>query len=103
MADGWATKALREEVDNVLAAAPGHRNDVLNRAAFNLGQIVGGGHLDRPVVESALMAAAVTVGLEEREAAATLRSGLEAGLKEPRGPKGEKVSSPSVGEVHLFS
>ena len=84
-----------------MAAAPGCRNDILNCAAFNLGQIVGGGQLDRPVVESALMAAAVAVGLDEREAAATLRSGLEAGLKEPRGPKGERASSISVGEAHL--
>ena len=73
----WAAAALRDEVAGVAAAPPGSRNDRLNRAAFSLGQIVGEGHLDRGRVEGELLAAATAAGLDDREAAATIRSGLE--------------------------
>ena len=36
------------------------------------------------IVESELAATAAVIGLGEREAAATIRSGIEAGMKEPR-------------------
>ena len=59
---------------------PGGRNRTLNRAAFSLGQLVAKGALSRDDVEGALASAARDCGLGEREAAATIRCGLEAGL-----------------------
>ena len=80
----YAETALKLEVRNLRQAAEGTRNDTLNRAAFNLGQLVAGGYLDRTHVEAELAATAAIIGLGEHEAAATIQSGLEAGLKEPR-------------------
>lgn len=84
IANRYAAAAVRAEVALVRAAAVGTRNRTLNRAAFNLGQLVAAGLVPREVVESELTAAAVGVGLHEREVLATLRSGVEAGMKHPR-------------------
>ncbi len=86
-ASRWAEKALADELAALAGTPEGQRNDRLNRAAFNLGQIAAGGELDRRRVEVALESAALGIGLSERETAATIRSGIEAGLQEPRGPK----------------
>lgn len=83
----YAAAALEHEVERVRSAEPGSRNCTLNRAAFCLGQLVAGGLLSRQAVEAALGAAASECGLDEREAAGTIRSGLEAGLARPRSPK----------------
>ncbi len=80
----YAETALKLELRNLRQATEGTRNDTLNKAAFNMGQFIGGGHLDRAHVESELAAVAALIGLGEGEAAATVRSGIEAGVKEPR-------------------
>jgi putative DNA primase/helicase len=80
----YALSALQQEHDNVASASAGQRNHILNRAAFALGQLVAAGALERGEVEDALRAAASTAGLPAGEAVATLKSGLEAGMKEPR-------------------
>ena len=82
--NGYGAAALRNELDTLAGALEGTRNETLNRAAFALGQLVAGGELERAEVEAALLAAALRIGLDEREAAATLRSGLDAGALEPR-------------------
>ena len=86
-AERWANNALEKELANARSAAAGSRNDTLNVAAFNLGQIVGGGHLERSLVEDGLLNAALSAGLDEHEGKATIRSGIEDGIKEPRDPK----------------
>jgi hypothetical protein len=93
---GWADAALRDELSNLLAASEGHRNDALNKAAFNLGQIVAGGELDQEDVRTRLKAAAEGIGLCSGEISATIQSGLVAGFKAPRGPK-EKAGLTNVG------
>jgi hypothetical protein len=80
----WAAAALRAETRRVLDASDGERNNTLNRAAFSLGQIVGGGGLERALVESNLFDAARSIGLEERETRSTIKSGIESGMKELR-------------------
>lgn len=80
----WARRALIYEARDVRAAPEGSRNTRLNVAAYNLGQIVADGLLSRGEVEAALLAAAIAAGLSEREARATIASGLEAGIAEPR-------------------
>jgi putative DNA primase/helicase len=79
----YGQTALREEAARVLTAANGTRNDLLNRAAFNLGQLVGSGLTENEVIAT-LERAAIGAGLTEQEARATIRSGLTAGMKEPR-------------------
>ncbi|HUT58123.1 MAG TPA: phage/plasmid primase, P4 family, partial [Phycisphaerae bacterium] len=80
----YAKAALEGELNALRAATEGNRNETLNTAAFNLGTLVGGGHLNRQEVEQALQPAAEAVGLEPEEVKATVRSGLEAGIRQPR-------------------
>lgn len=84
----YALAALDAEVARMAAAPAGSRNNTLNTAAYSLGRLVGAGLLDRAEVERRLLAAALAAGLGEREARATLRSGLDAGQEQPRAVPG---------------
>jgi hypothetical protein len=84
---GWAQAALANELRAVRTSQPGRRNTTLNRSAYALGQIVGAGLLDAATVERLLVESGLRVGLREREAITTTRSGLRAGLAHPRGPE----------------
>jgi hypothetical protein len=71
-----------------LAALPaGGRNTALNGAAWTLGRWVAAGALDQAEVEDALYAAAERNGLVvddgQRQTCATIRSGFDAGTREP--------------------
>lgn len=80
----YAATALRKEVDRVLAAEPGTRNHALNAASHSMGQLVAAGMLSRELTADVLHQAGIAVGLPDREAVATVRSGLTAGAKHPR-------------------
>ena len=71
-------------IDALETAAPGGRNDALNRAAWTLGRWIAAGVLEQANVEDELYAAAVLNGLVvddgDRQCWATIRSGLSAGL-----------------------
>lgn len=82
--DRYAAAALEAEVAAVVGAPVGTRNERLNTAAYNLGQLVGAGKVDAGTVAAALVAAALSAGLSEREATQTVESGLAAGIREPR-------------------
>jgi hypothetical protein len=56
----------------------------LNRAAFNLGQLVAAGLLDVDKVRAVLLAAALQAGNPETKAQATITSGLRGGAAKPR-------------------
>ncbi len=89
IADPYAAAALRRECDAVAAMPPDSgRNNALNRAAFNLGQLVAAGLLDKATVAAALSAVAARCGLGDREAARTIASGLAAGGRQPRTRRG---------------
>lgn len=83
-ASRYATKALTAECENVASATEGTRNHTLNTAAYSLAQLVAAGHLTETDVVDNLTAAARAAGLEEREIAATIRSGMGAGAQTPR-------------------
>ncbi len=80
----YGQAALASELSKLAGASEGTRNNILNEAAFSLGQLVSGGELDRGAVEAALIGMALSIGLFVVEARATIRSGLEAGSREPR-------------------
>lgn len=82
----WAKAALEGELQRLRTAQPGMRNNTLNKVAFRLGQIIAGGQLDEGEVEGLLVQNALATGLGEREATATVYSGLNAGESAPRGP-----------------
>jgi putative DNA primase/helicase len=79
----WARAALERECAGL------NSNHALNVAAFNLGQIVGGGGLSEQKVFDALLIAAEARGLivdyGEFSVRKTIKSGLTAGMKYPRG------------------
>jgi Protein of unknown function (DUF3987)/Bifunctional DNA primase/polymerase, N-terminal len=80
--------ALKDECAALASAPKGGRNDALNRAAFNLFQLVTGGGLDEETVQERLYAAAEACGLvnDDGEASvrATIESGAKAGRAQPR-------------------
>ena len=84
--DAYAIKALDDECQTVALAVDGEQNKTLNTSAFNVGQLVGAGALDRPEVERRLLEAAAGYIQKDGEhaARATIRSGLDAGQNQPR-------------------
>ncbi|MEI7837147.1 MAG: bifunctional DNA primase/polymerase, partial [Planctomycetota bacterium] len=80
----YVEKVLASQLKAVSSATIGTRNATLNTGAFVLGRLVGGGYLNRNEVEAALATAAGVAGLDAAEVAATIRSGLEAGARQPR-------------------
>jgi hypothetical protein len=80
----YVATALRREADAVANAGEGQRSDQLNRSAFALGTLVGGGALTFDAVTTALLDAALDAGLGYTEASRTIASGLRAGMARPR-------------------
>jgi hypothetical protein len=89
----YAQAALQREAARVRAAPPGNCNDTLNRAAFNLGQLVAARLLEAEQVREVLLAAALAPPAtghadRQRKARATIASGLRAGAAKPRRRRG---------------
>jgi hypothetical protein len=82
----YAVRALEREASLLCGAQRGTRNDTLNKAAFRMGTLIGGGRLDRSLVEEALLDAASAIGLGRDEARATIGSGIGSGIRHPRQP-----------------
>lgn len=108
--DKYAQKAFDDEIKQ-LCATGSHRNDALNRSAIALGHFVGAGRLNRSEVETALLDASHANGYitkdGEGQTRATIKSGLDAGEKEPnfkglsKNPRevGASAISPSNAEM----
>lgn len=84
--EAYAQAALADELAKLARTPEGshERNVQLNKSAFALGTLVGAGVLDRGSVEAALSGTAAGIGLGEVEARATITSGIEGGILEPR-------------------
>lgn len=80
----YAKTALERECSNIQRTQPGNRNTTLNAAAFRIGQLVGANLITFEHVHQELLSAAIESGLPRSEAIATIKSGLEAGVKKPR-------------------
>lgn len=99
---GCSQAVLANAAREVASAAPGARNEILNKGAFNLGRMVGEGQLDRGDVEQRLLDAAGQCGLidddGEQATKATIQSGLDAGIEAANefdvDAKGRVVPSP---------
>ena len=79
----YVEAALHHAVGRIVAAAPGTRNQVLNRETYGIARIVAAGALPHDAAAAALMDAALRAGLPEREAFSTLRSAMRAGCSQP--------------------
>ncbi|QXJ22515.1 bifunctional DNA primase/polymerase [Actinomadura graeca] len=84
----YARTALQGEGQRVAGARTGGRNHALNKAAYNLGRLVGAGLLTADhAADHLTQAAAVhlgTGGLTPAEIRTTIASGLTAGTRNPR-------------------
>lgn len=109
--EAYGRKAMDAECARVVLSqrTDEGRNNALNRAAFSLGTLVGGGVLMQRDVEERLFQAACQSGLDRDDGGirgiyATIASGLRAGMASPRGvPEGKadpavKIGQPSKGE-----
>jgi len=96
---GYGARALADECSKITSAEDGTRNNTLNTAALKIGRLVAGGEIDRHVAEADLLGAAVSIGLPENEARATIRSGMAAGLKSPRSRAPRPDAPPRVADA----
>lgn len=97
----YAAKAMQEEMARLYAAPEGQRNGTLNRVAFSLGQLATALPADTP---ERLYSAGIGIGLEDDETRRTIRSGWEAGLKEPRQvPNATKPARLDVAPLKLIN
>ena len=83
----YGRSALEAELQELRSAAPGTRNDSLNKSAFGLGQLIVAGHLVREEVEKGLFDACIDnghIGDGEDIVRGTIESGINAGIANPR-------------------
>jgi hypothetical protein len=76
-----ALRRLDRACQAVVCAAPGTRNATLNRQAFAASGLVAAGALDHSTAVHGLYRAGRHAGLPDAECRATIRSGLQAGLR----------------------
>ncbi len=87
----YARAIVKYETRRVAQAPHGRRNDTLNRGAFALGQLTAAGLLPAALAYAELFEAARRAGLDrdpgcgQRGIDRTIRSGLTAGARKPRG------------------
>ncbi|MFB7219373.1 phage/plasmid primase, P4 family [Streptomyces sp. NPDC056227] len=84
--DAYTRKVLQAEADAIAAAPDGDQNNAINRAAFNVGTLVGAGALSEGEARQTLLAAARAGNHPEGRAHAAIDSGLTAGIAQPRTP-----------------
>lgn len=97
-ASRYAHAALVAESHRMAGQPEGVRNHELNRSAYRMGQLIAAGYLDRTGVYNALLDAAHTSGLPTSEARATILSGLNAGMNNPRAV----ALRPALGEAYTL-
>lgn len=84
--DAYTRKVLQAECDAIAAAPDGDQNNAINRAAFNVGTLVGAGALTEGEARQTLLAAARAGNHPEGRALGAIDSGLTAGISQPRTP-----------------
>lgn len=95
----YAAAALSNSFVELVSMGEGSgRNNALNGTAYRMGRMIGAGWIDRITVEKALIDASRQNGYEAKRGIktvnATLKSGLESGMKQPHEPLvDEPVSS----------
>jgi len=85
----YVAAVVRDELDRVHRAGPGHHNAAVFTAARALGQLAAGGALDLAEAEALLTRAAESIAAAAcdcttRGLAASIRSGLAYGARRPR-------------------
>ncbi|MFF9324014.1 hypothetical protein ACF1AY_04775 [Streptomyces sp. NPDC014776] len=84
--DSYTQKALQAECDSIVSAPHGDQNNTINKAAFNVGTLVGAGALGEDEAREMLLSAALAGNHPEGRARPSISSGLRAGMLSPRHP-----------------
>ena len=71
-------------LSEIISAASGEGNNVLNTQSYVVGQLIAAGGVSREYAQQELFKAALQRGRPEFEAKATITSGIEGGLKNPK-------------------
>jgi len=79
--DKYEEKALRGILEQMQSAKEGNRNNMLNALAYRLGKLIARRQVRYEATEI-LLDCAIGTGLEESKAKATLKSGLNAGMRD---------------------
>lgn len=90
----YGRQALDAELGRLAAAREGERNEILNLAAFRIGQLVLAGHLDEATARKELVTVAERIGLNDAEIRKTVDSGLTGGKEKPRERMPEARATP---------
>jgi len=97
----WAEAALRNEAQTLATTPSGNRSVTLNTSAFRLGTMISRGWIGQHTVEGALLDACLSNHLAQDDGrhavVATIRSGLEAGLKQPHADLPNREWQPANG------
>jgi hypothetical protein len=114
--DAYTRKVIQDECDAIAGAPDGDQNNQINTSAFNLGTLVGvvGGPLSESEARELLLSAARAGNHPEGRALATIDSGLQAGMAQPRQswpPASRRedatqlraLSAPGAGQGHDWS
>lgn len=80
-----ARNRLYRAASAVAQAGQGARNETLNRRAYQIGHMIGAGLLGEQEAIDALYGAARAAGLDYAEAKATIRSGVNSGMRRGTG------------------
>jgi hypothetical protein len=80
----YVSSAIDREVVLLARTSEGNRNTQLYLCSIALGQLVGAGAVERSVIESDLLKTAQAIGLSDTESLPTIKSGIDAGLLNPR-------------------
>ncbi|WJD99743.1 hypothetical protein [Streptomyces antimycoticus] len=84
--DSYTQKALQTECDLIVSAPHGDQNNTINRAAFNVGTLVGAGALGEDEAREMLLSASLAGNHPEDRARPSIESGLRSGMQHPRTP-----------------
>jgi hypothetical protein len=102
----YAEAALEGCAAELAAAATGSRNDQLNKLAYRLGRMIAHGWVDRAAVEAALTEAMQANGYVDEDgaeaAAATLKSGLDAGEQDPHPDLADQTPAVAISETPQY-
>lgn len=78
-----ARQRLYRAANAVVNAAPGSRNDTLNRRSYVIGRMIAAGLLGEQEAVEQLYGAGRAAGLDHLEVAGTIKSGIRSGMRVP--------------------
>jgi hypothetical protein len=81
-----AAQELAEACEALMAAKEGQRDEMLQKIAFAMGQLIGALRMQEPEVVARLTEAARHVGMNEADVATIIANAIEAGKLKPRLP-----------------